>query len=146
MRTEFAVLGVLAAGFFGFVLGRRKDDPSAADVADASFFLTTPGSGNDDFCAGKILKKRLKGRVFHWARKGMGCEPASGSRFEIRLKPTVPPRPNPLIPPVPSGVNHILADVQPWASAGVVYYYSLYQVLADGTEKQLHDPELEIGN
>jgi hypothetical protein len=28
---------------------------------------------------------------------------------------------------------------------GAVYTYSLWQVLADGRERELHDPELEIG-
>jgi hypothetical protein len=82
----------------------------------------------------------MKGRTFHWVRHG-ACRPANGGYFEIRMKSGS----SPLKPLAPQGVDHIFADVEDWAKPGDVYPYSLWQVLPDGREKLLHDPELEIG-
>jgi hypothetical protein len=109
--------------------------------ADATFFSTRPGS--DGFCDAKVLKFRMKGREFHWARVG-GCKPAGGGYFEIRVKGGK----SLLVPPTPKGVNDIYCEVDPSVPEGTVIEYSLYQVRLEGgkpIEKELHDPELEIG-
>ena len=65
--------------------------------ADATFFTSHPGS--DGFCEAKVLKFRMRGRVFHWARVG-NCKPSGGSYFEIRVK--AKDGRSPLIPPAPA--------------------------------------------
>jgi hypothetical protein len=108
--------------------------------ADATFF--TSNAGRDGFCDAKVLKFRMKGRVFHWARVG-SCKPSGDGYFEIRVKHGQ----SPLIPPAPNGINHIFCEVDPAVPDGTVIQYSLYQVrFEDGkrSEKELHDPELEI--
>lgn len=144
MNAAVTALGIVVAGVIGFLLGKGSKHPSVRPVggaSDASLFRTLPGS--DGFCSGKVLKKRMKGRMFHWHRVG-GCHPEPGSRFEIRLKDRT--LTSPLIPAVPSGVDDIWADVDPDEPEGNVYEYSLWQVLADNRERELHDPELEIGH
>jgi hypothetical protein len=109
--------------------------------ADATFFTSHPGS--DGFCDAKVLKFRMKGRAFHWARVG-SCKPSGDDYFEIRVKEGE----SPLIPPTPKGVNNIYCEVDPKVPDGTLIQYSLYQVRVDGgerIEKELHDPELEIG-
>ena len=49
--------------------------------ADATFF--TSHAGSDGFCDAKVLKFRMKGRAFHWARVGELPDPAVTSYFEI---------------------------------------------------------------
>jgi hypothetical protein len=144
MNAVTVALGIVTAGVVGFLLARKpRSHPSLQPrgVSDSSLFRTLPGSGG--FCRGEVLKKRMKGRAFHWKRVG-GCHPAPGSRFEIRLKDQS--LSSPLIPSVPSGVDDIRADVKPDEPAGRVYRYSLFQVLADSSERELEDPELEIGH
>jgi hypothetical protein len=106
--------------------------------ADATFFTTTYGTGN--FCRGEVHKQRMKGRTFHWMQHGP-CKPA-GAHFEIRPKPG---QTSPLNPGIPKGVEHMWADVPASVPAGTIYRYSLWQVLANGQEQELDDPELEIG-
>jgi LPXTG-motif cell wall-anchored protein len=143
MNGALTALGIVAAGVIGFLLGRKRKHPHirTGGASDASLFRTLRGT--DGFCTGEVLKKRMKGRRFHWKRVG-GCQPEAGSRFEIRLKD--PTMPNPLIPSVPFGVDDIWADVDPDEPEGTVYPYGLFQVLADGRERELEDPELEIGH
>ena len=109
--------------------------------ADATFFTTQI---DDDFCRGKVLKFRMKGREFHWARVG-GCRATNGGFFEIRVKPGSKYQ---LVPPTPKGVNDIYCEVDDSVPDGAVISYSLWQVIfVDGVakEKELDDPELEIG-
>jgi hypothetical protein len=137
MNDTIAILGIVAAALVGFLLGKKAGgDRDRAGNADATFFQTTPGSGG--FVQGRVLN-RMKGRTFHWNR--VGTKPAAGSRFEIRAKSGTLP----LVPPIPSGTDSIFADANDSAVPGTVYKYSLWQVLANGSEKELHDPELEIG-
>jgi hypothetical protein len=110
--------------------------------ADATFFNTMPG--DDDFCRAKVLKFRMKGREFHWARVG-GCRPSSGGYFEIRVKPGSEFG---LIPERPRGVHDIFAEVDDSVPNGTIIKYSLFEVIfVDGKpkERELEDPELEIG-
>src|SRR5690348_4736325 len=110
--------------------------------ADATFFTTQPG--DNGFCRGKILKFRMKGREFHWARTG-GCRATNGGYFEIRVKPGTDYR---LVPETPRGVHDIYCEVDDSVPDGAVIKYSLWQVIfEDGKakEKELDDPELEIG-
>jgi len=110
--------------------------------ADATFFNTTPG--DDEFCRAKVLKFRMKGREFHWARVGM-CRPSSGGFFEIRVKSDSPFR---LIPERPQGVHDIFAEVDDSVPDGTIIKYSLFEVIfvnGQPKEKELEDPELEIG-
>jgi hypothetical protein len=136
MNIVVAILGFIGAGLVGFSFGRRQDVKPAS--ADSTFFTTTPG-GADGFCRARVLN-RMKGRSFNWLRHG-ACVPAGTGYFEIRVKSGD----SPLLPPRPRGVDHIRADVASWARPGDVVFYSLWQVLDDGQEKELHDPELEIG-
>lgn len=143
MNGVLVALGVIVAGVIGFLLAKKSGQhPSlvGGGVSDSSLFRTVGGSGG--FCDGKVVKERMKGRRFEWVRVG-GCVPAPGSRFEIRLKNTAIE--SPLVPAVPSGVDRINAGVRSSEPAGTVYKYSLYQVLANGSERELDDPELEIG-
>ena len=144
MNAVTVALGIVAAGVIGYLVTKKtRSHPTLqpGGARDASLFRTLPGTGG--FCQGEVLKKRMKGRGFHWKRVG-GCNPAPGSRFEIRLKDQS--LSSPLIPAVPSGVDNISADVKPGEPAGNVYAYSLFQVLADNSERELEDPELEIGH
>jgi hypothetical protein len=137
-----AALGFIAGGVIGFLFLRLRDWPGSDPVASASnatLFRTSPGL--DAFSNARILKKRMKGRSFRWTR--VGPPPAAGSRFEIRLKDAA--LRSPLIPAIPAGVENIRADVHREEKPGTVYEYGLYQVLANGDERCLHDPELEIG-
>ncbi len=105
---------------------------------DSTRFVTTPGA--DGFVAAQI-QKRMKGNSFVWTRSGI--PPAAGSRFEIRPKPLSAV--SLLNPPIPTGVDEIHAQVnRSAAQQGAVYTYSLWQVLADGREREIHDPELQI--
>jgi hypothetical protein len=105
---------------------------------DSTRFVTTPGS--DGFVVAQI-QKRMKGDSFVWTRSGVS--PAAGSRFEIRPKPQSAT--SLLNPPIPVGVDEIRAQVnRSTAEHGAVYAYSLWQVLADGREREIHDPELQI--
>ena len=137
MDTSLGVVGIVAAAVVGFIAGLKKS--GRVGNADATFFQTNPGSGG--FVAARILKRKMKGRTFHWNR--VGTIPAAGSHFEIRPKPG---QPKILNPPIPSGVNDLYADVPPSVPGGTKYQYSLWQVLADNSEKELDDPELEIGS
>jgi hypothetical protein len=143
MNGVFAALGLIVGGVIGFLLGQKSRQHPALQpggVSDSSLFRTVAGTGG--FCEGKVVKRRMKGRSFRWIRVG-GCSPAPGSRFEIRLKNAAIA--SPLIPAVPFGVDDIWADVHGSEPPGTVYEYSLYQVLANGSERELDDPELEIG-
>lgn len=142
MNRALVLIGIGASALIGFLLGKKglplPPGLIPGDVADATLFRADQGS--DGFCQAEVLKKRMRGRAFHWHRVG-SCRPAPGGYFEIRVKN----RTSPLIPANPQGVNDIWADVHDWAEPGDVYYYSLWQVLADGRERELEDPELEIG-
>jgi hypothetical protein len=143
MNGLFAALGVIAGGVIGFLLGKKSGThPSllGGGVSDSSLFRTVAGTGG--FCEGRVVKYRMTGRHFEWKRVG-GCSPAPGSRFEIRLKNSAIA--SPLIPATPAGVDLIRAGVRDSERPGTVYEYSLYQVLANGSERELDDPELEIG-
>jgi hypothetical protein len=105
--------------------------------ADATNFQTN--RGDDGFVVAEILKKRMKGRTFNWNRVGVRPEP--GSHFEIRAKSGA----SILVPPTPRGVDDISAAVESGVRTGTIYRYSLWQVLADGRERELEDPELEVG-
>jgi hypothetical protein len=110
--------------------------------ADATFFNTSPG--DNGFCRAKVLKFRMKGREFHWAQVG-GCRATGGGFFEIRVKPGSEFG---LIPERPRGVHDIFAEVDDSVPDGTIIKYSLFQVIfEDGKpkEKELEDPELEIG-
>jgi hypothetical protein len=103
----------------------------------STLFVTSHGS--DGFVAARI-QRRMKGDSFVWQRSGL--HPAEGSRFEIRPKSGS----SLLAPSTPTGVDEIRATAnRSVAHQGAVYTYSLWQVLADGRERELHDPELEIG-
>lgn len=102
----------------------------------STLFVTSHGSGG--FVAGRV-QRRMKGKSFVWKRSGLA--PAEGSRFEIRPKTGL----SLLDPATPTGVDEIRATAVSSAQQGAVYTYSLWQVLADGRERELHDPELEIG-
>lgn len=144
MNGVIGILGLIAAGVVGFLLGKKSGQrPSLGGGGGGNSSLFRTLQGTDGFCKGEVLKKRMKGRSFHWHRVG-GCRPDPGSRFEIRLKHHT--HPSPLIPPVPSGVDHIRAEVNHSEPDGRVYEYGLWQVLADGRERELEDPELEIGH
>ena len=137
MLRGYALIGFGLSAVIGYLLGKKGLDSHHGN-ADATLFTTQPG--DHGFCKGKVLKFRMKGRAFHWRRVGQ-CRPSSGGYFEIRMKQGV----SPLIPARPQGVNDIYADVHAWAKPFDVYEYSLWQVMADGRERELHDPELEIG-
>jgi hypothetical protein len=110
--------------------------------ADATFFNTRPG--DDEFCKAKVLKFRMKGREFHWARVGM-CRPPTGGYFEIRVKPGSQYG---LRPERPHGVHDIFAEVDDSVPDGTIIKYSLFEVIVDNgksRERELEDPELEIG-
>jgi hypothetical protein len=103
----------------------------------STLFVTSHGS--DGFVAARV-QRRMKGNSFVWKRSGI--PPAEGSRFEIRPKFGF----SLLDPSTPNGVHEIRATAnRSSAQQGAVYTYSLWQVLADGRERELHDPELEIG-
>ena len=140
MNAVLGALGVFVAGLIGFLIGKKSsmELPRSGGPNEARF-VTRPGTGG--FCAGLVLD-RPKARRFRWIRVGGGCTPAPGSRFEIRIKHEA----SPLVPDIPSGVDEIVAGVKPGIPTGKVYEYSLWQVLADGRERELHDPELEIGH
>ena len=105
---------------------------------DASTLFVT-SHGSDGFVSARV-QRRMKGDAFFWKRSGI--RPAVGSRFEIRPKTGS----SLLNPSTPSGVDEIRATANRSAAPqGSVYTYSLWQVLADGRERELHDPELEIG-
>ena len=140
------LLGMLSAGVVGFVLAKRggvRDVHPLAERPNASFFDTKPGS--EGFCDGKIKERKMKGHSFRWVRNDKGCSVPTGSTFEIRIKPNQGD--SPLIPPIPSHRDDIHAEVN-WdvvrASGRSRWEYSLFQVLPDGREKELDDPELEI--
>jgi hypothetical protein len=143
MNPVLGALGVIIGGLVGFLMG-KKGHPHDAEFGRAggpheARFVTRRGT--DGFCAGLVLD-RMKARNFRWVRVGGGCTPAPGSRFEIRIKHVA----SPLIPEIPSGIDEIIAGVRAGEPPGGVYQYSLWQVLADGRERELHDPELEIGH
>ena len=141
MNAKFA-LGFLVGGLVGLVIGQRQrgsDGGPASGASNSSWFRTSVGT--DGFSRARILKPRMIGRSFQWKR--MGDAPAAGSRFEIRLKDRAID--SPLIPAIPAGTDEIRAGVRRDEKPGTVYEYGLYQVLADGRERCLHDPELEIG-
>jgi len=103
----------------------------------STLFVTSHGSNG--FVNARV-KERMKGASFVWTRAGL--PPADGSRFEIRPKSGS----SVLDPPIPAGVDEIRAIANgSVAPAGTVYTYSLWQVLVDGRERELNDPELEIG-
>jgi hypothetical protein len=103
----------------------------------STLFVTSHGS--DGFVKARV-QRRMNGDSFVWTRSGM--RPAEGSRFEIRPKFG----PSLLDPSTPNGVDEICATANRSAAhQGAIYTYSLWQVLADGRERELHDPELEIG-
>ena len=106
-------------------------------MQDSTRFVTNPGSGG--FVSARV-QRRMRGDSFVWTRSGIA--PAAGSRFEIRPKEGA----SPLDPSTPAGVDELRASANRSATrSGTVYTYSLWQVLADGRERELHDPELEIG-
>jgi hypothetical protein len=106
-------------------------------MQSSSLFVTSHGS--DGFVAARV-QRRMRGDSFLWKRSGLA--PAAGSRFEIRPKTGS----SLLDPSIPSGVDEIHATAnRSSAQHGAVYTYSLWQVLPDGRERELHDPELEIG-
>jgi hypothetical protein len=134
-----ALLAVVASALAGFILGKQKGVHVAERGAgDATFFTATPGAGG--FCKAKVLNNRMKGRRFRWVRHG-SCRPSAG-RFEIRPKAGYE---SPLVPPIPGGVDEIEADVRAGVPAGTIYRYSLWEVHDGGQERELDDPELEIG-
>jgi hypothetical protein len=133
----FAVVGIAVAAVLGFLLGQRRK-PRLMEQRNASFFTTTPGSGG--FCRGRVVERKMRGADFRWVRHG-SCRPAEGGRFEIRPKRGYK---SPLIPPVPYGVDEIVARADPDVPNGTKYEYGLFQVLPDGHEQEIDDPELEI--
>lgn len=137
MDKTLAILGIIAAGVIGFFIGKSSHGVSTSDGADFTLFKTTPGS--DGFVQGEVLKKKMKGKTFHWKR--VGTRPAAGSWFEIRPKGG---RPSILDPEIPSGMDDIYADVKPGTPNGTSYYYDLWQVLETGGERQLEDPEIVV--
>ena len=136
MDMKLAILGIIGAGIVGFVAGRFSSGASTFSGADASFFQTKPGS--DGFVQGEVLKKKMKGKTFHWNR--VGTKPAEGSRFEIRPKAGI----SILDPDIPSGANAMYADVKPGIANGTEYRYELWQVLANGEARRLEDPEIIV--
>jgi hypothetical protein len=137
MDTTLAILGIIGGGIVGFFTGKNFGGAAPFSGADASFFQTKPGSGG--FVQGEVLKKKMKGKTFHWNR--VGTIPAGGSRFEIRPKSGGS---SILEPDIPSGVNDMSADVKPGTSNGTVYRYELWQVLATGEARMLEDPEITV--
>ena len=136
MNTTLAILGIIGGAIVGFVTGKGFGGATRFGGADAAFFQTRPGS--DGFVQGEVLNKKMKGNAFHWNR--VGINPASGSWFEIRPKSGS----SILDPAIPSGVNNIYADVIPGTPNDTVYLYELWQVLANGNERRLEDPEITV--
>ena len=137
MDRTLAILGIIGAGIIGFIAGKKFGGAYTFSGADATFFLTTPGS--DGFVQGEVLKKKMKGKTFHWNR--VGTRPAPGSRFEIRPKGggiSI------LDPEIPSGENDMYAEVKPGTPNGTLYCYELWQVLATREERLLEDPEIIV--
>ena len=137
MDKTLATLGIIGAGIIGFFVGKSYHGVSTFGGADATFFRTTPGS--DGFVQGEVLKKKMKGKTFHWNR--VGTMPAPGSRFEIRPKGD---RISILDPDIPSGTNDMYAEVKPGTSNGTSYCYELWQVLETAEERRLEDPEIVV--
>jgi hypothetical protein len=107
-------------------------------MTDSTLFVTSNGS--DGFVSARV-QSRMKGDKFVWKRSGL--PPAGGSHFEIRPKSASGH--SPLNPEIPKGVDEIEATInRSTARRAEVYTYSLWQVQADGRERELHDPELEI--
>ena len=93
----------------------------------STLFVTSHGS--DGFVSARV-QRRMKGDSFFWKRAGI--PPADGSRFEIRPKSGS----SLLDPSTPNGVDEIRATAnRSSAQQGSVYTYSLWQVLADGRER-----------
>jgi hypothetical protein len=136
MDMTLVILAIIGAGIVGFFIGKSFGAPRMFGGADATFFLTKPGSGG--FVQGEVLKKKMRGRTFHWNR--VGTTPAPGSRFEIRPKSDH----SILEPAIPFGVNDIYAEVQPGTRNGRVYHYELWQVLDSGDARRLEDPEIIV--
>jgi len=136
MDTTLSILGIIGGGIVGFFTGKSFGSAGTFGGADASFFQTKPGSGG--FVEGEVLKKKMKGKTFHWNR--VGTPPAPGSWFEIRPKSGA----SILEPAIPSGLNNVYADVKAGTSNGTVYLYELWQVLANGDERRLEDPEITV--
>lgn len=139
MRIALTAGAVIVAAVVAFLVGRGLTVTAPPPWIDGSFIVSTPGQ--DEFCSARVARERMQGRVFVWIRRG-ACAPAAGGYFEIRPKAG---NTSPLEPPNPRGVHVITATVPDTAAEGVVYYYDLWQVLPDGTERMLHDPEIEIG-
>ena len=137
MRTAVMVGAIAAAAIVAFLIGRASPPTAAPVWVDGSFIISTPGS--DGFCNARVARP-MKGRAFVWVRRG-ACEPPAGSYFELRPKSG---NTSPLDPERPRGV-HIIVASAPSAAEGSKYYYELWQVLANGTERMLEDPEIEIG-
>lgn len=139
MDSTIWLVVVAVVGVAGFISGRYRSRPAPLVGTDSTLFVTTPG--DDGFCRGSVKKSRMRGRAFLWQRQGMGCRPASGDRFEIRVKDGRVL----LDPPVPSGVDRIYAEARSDVAPGTVIAYSLWMIKADGRAQELEDPELEIG-
>jgi hypothetical protein len=138
MNRALVLIGVGLSALIGFLLVRRTPALGPGHAVDV-IFRSHPGTG-DGFCKVTVQAGRPRGRAFHWKPVGP-CRPEPGGYFQIRVKN----RPSPLIPERPRGNPSIFAEVQHWAVPGDVYRYSFWQVLADGRERELVDPELEIG-
>jgi hypothetical protein len=140
MRIALTAGAVIGSALIAFLVGRGAVTAPPAWI-DGSFIISTPGPGKDEFCNARIERDKMRGRVFVWVRRGP-CAPANGGYFELRPKAG---NTSPLDPANPRGVHLITATVSDTAAEGVVYYYDLWQVLPNGTERMLHDPEIEIG-
>lgn len=136
MNSPLSLLDRIKQAIASIFHGPAAAAPPAKSRADDSLFQCDPGTGG--FVDARVRKERMKGNTFHWRR--VGVAPASGSHFEIRPKGGS----SVLVPEVPRGTDDIFADANGTVVVGTIYRYSLWQVLADGTEKELHDPELEI--
>ncbi len=137
MSTPLGFLERLKLAIISLFKGPKGAAPPSHQRRDDTTFQCNPGSGG--FVDARILKNRLKGNIFEWRR--VGVPPADGSRFEIRPKKGMSSL---LEPAIPQGRDLIMADANGLARPGDIYKYSLWQVLSDGSEKELHDPEIEI--
>lgn len=141
MRKALTAGGVVVLALIAFLIGRGFTSTAPPSWVDGSLIISPVDSDKDGFCDARIERERMTGRVFVWVRRG-GCAPTTGGYFELRPKPG---NTSPLEPANPRGVHVIMATASENAVENTRYFYELWQVLSDGREKRLHDPEIEIG-